>query len=37
MRAVLLFGFLFLLPLAVYAGYLNVIKYMRKTEGPGWS
>ncbi len=37
MRAVLLFGFLFLLPLAIYAGYLNVISYLRKTEGPGWS
>jgi len=37
MRAVLLFGFLFILPLAIYAGYLNVIRYMRKTEGPTWS
>lgn len=37
LRAVLLYGFLFLLPLGLFAGYLHLIKYMRKTEGPAWS
>lgn len=37
LRAVLLYIFLLLLPLALYAGYLHVIKFMRQTEGPNWN
>ena len=36
-RAILLYGFLLLLPLMLYAGYLHLIIRMRRTEGPGWN
>lgn len=37
LRAVLLYGFLLLLPFMLYAGYLHLIIRKRQQEGPGWS